>query len=191
MAKKPAAEALTVQQVPISSIQPADYNPRNIASEAMKGLVASMKRFGMPQPLVINKRTGVLVSGHQRLKAAQELDWKTVPVIYVDVSEPEERALNVTLNSGKVSGFFTEDLQAMLDELRLDLPDDFFDLRLEELVIPDSWGSGTEGVDKTEENLDGIKHTIKVKCPEAIKDEVLIILKRAFLETSLEGVEVV
>lgn len=182
---------LSVKNVEISSINPSAYNPRDITPEAFEGLKASLKKFGMVDPLVVNTRTGNLVGGHQRLKAAQALEWKSVPVVEVDLSETEEKALNVTLNNPRIAGHFTSELQALLTEIKTDFTDiEFDELKLDELVIPDSWDD-TEEVDDQEENLDGIKATIKVKCPQDIKDEVLILIKRAILETSLEGVEVV
>ncbi len=141
---------------------------------------------------MVNKRNNVLVGGHQRLKAATHLGWKTVPVVYVDLTDAEEKALNVTLNNTRITGYFTDGLQPLLDEIQAELGDvAFSDLKLEELRIPDDWESGSEDVDAVDENLDGIKATIKVKCPQEIKDDVLVILKRAFIETSLEGVEIV
>lgn len=129
--------AYEIKNIPIREIKPANYNPRDINPSALKGLIESIRKFGMPQPLVINKKTNVLVSGHQRLKAAQALNFDTVPVVYVDLSVPEEKALNVTLNNQKISGHFTHELGALLDEIRLDLGDDFFrDIKLDEIEVP-------------------------------------------------------
>ena len=180
-----------VTHVEIGTINPAPYNPRAISDDAFEGLKSSLKKFGMPEPLVVNTRGMVLVGGHQRLRAAEALGWTHVPVVLVDLSPTEEKALNVTLNNPRITGFFTDGLQDLLAELQGDLGTDFDDLKLDELVIPDSWNTGADEVDATDENLDGIKATIKVKCPQEIKDDVLVILKRAFIETSLEGVEIV
>lgn len=123
--------------VPIKEIKPANYNPRDINPEALKGLIESIKKFGMPQPLIINKKTNVLISGHQRLRAAQSLAFQTVPVVYVELSIPEEKALNVTLNNQKISGHFTHALGELLDEIRIELGDDFFrDIKLDEIEVP-------------------------------------------------------
>ncbi len=126
-----------IRNVRIKEIKPANYNPRDINPEALKGLIESIKKFGMPQPLIINKKTNVLVSGHQRLRAAQALAFQTVPVVYVELSIPEEKALNVTLNNQKIAGHFTDQLTALLDEIRVELGDDFFrDVKLDEIIIP-------------------------------------------------------
>lgn len=184
--------ALQIKQIPIEEINPATYNPRAISEESLQGLKASLTRFGMVDPLVVNTKTGNLVGGHQRFRAACELGWKKVAVVHVNISLVEEKALNVTLNNQRISGFFTDGLQDLLKEIKVDFdPGEFADLKLDDLVLGDVWDDGKEEVDDTEENLDGIVHTFKVKCPQEIKDEVLITLKRAILETSLEGVEIV
>jgi hypothetical protein len=116
------------------NINPANYNPRSITREAMKGLKASISKFGLVEPLIINARTATLVSGHQRLAACKELGIESVPVIEVDLSLAEEMALNVTLNNQKISGSFTDGLQAILEEIKLELPE-FESLNLEALEL--------------------------------------------------------
>ncbi len=182
---------LKIKNVPVSELNPAAYNPRDIDAESFVGLQESLKKFGMPQPIVVNKRTGLIVSGHQRAKAAQVLGWETVPVVEVDLSPTEEKALNVTLNNARITGHFTDGLAGILSELKVDLGlEDFGALRLDALELPDAWGTGQDEIDDIDENLDGIEATFKVRCPQEIKDEVLILLKRAVLESSLEGVEI-
>jgi hypothetical protein len=114
---------MKIEQIPLSEINPAKYNPRTISESAFAGLKESLKKFGMPQPLVVNKRNNVLVGGHQRLKAADALGWQAVPVVYVDLSLSEEKALNVTLNNQAISGTFTDGLQELLQEIKLELPE--------------------------------------------------------------------
>ena len=175
----------------ISDVQPADYNPRNITSESLAGLKQSLTEFGFVEPLVVNTRTGNLVGGHQRLKAATELGMQVVPVVEIDLPEEKEKALNITLNNTKISGYFTDGLQDILSDLSETLGEEFLaSLKLNELEISNEWSSGLDQVDSTEETLDGILEVIKVRCPQEIKDEVLMLLKRAILESSLEGVEV-
>jgi DNA modification methylase len=70
--------------------------------------VQSIERFGFVDPVIVNDRTGILVGGHQRLKAAKKLGLKDVPVVAVNLDEAEEKALNVALN--KISGEWDLDL---------------------------------------------------------------------------------
>lgn len=127
-----------MELVSITKIKPAKYNPRRIDDDAFAGLCESLKKFGMPQPLVVNSRSGVLVSGHQRLKAAESLGWAEVPVVYVDLSDAEEKALNVTLNNRHIGGDYTEGVADVLAEIREALGDDFMEsLRLDEIEVPE------------------------------------------------------
>ena len=126
---------MEIKHVDINSIQPSQYNPRAITQKALNGLKKSIKQFGMPQPLVVNKKTGNLVSGHQRLEAAKQLGHTEVPIIYVELSISKEKALNVVLNNKSTQGDFTDELQGMLNEIELDLGKETFEeLNLGDLV---------------------------------------------------------
>ena len=120
-----------------TEIKPARYNPRRIDDASFEGLCNSLRKFGMPQPLVVNKRSGILVAGHQRLRAAEAIGWTEVPVVYVDLSDAEEKALNVTLNNRHIAGDYTEGLGDILAELRTALGESYLqELRLDKIEIP-------------------------------------------------------
>jgi len=131
---------MKIEMVDVTKIKPAKYNPRAISDNAFEGLKESLKKFGFVDPLVVNTRTGNLIGGHQRLKAAESLGIKKVPVVNVDLSLTEEKALNITLNNTAISGHYTDALQELLSEIKLDLPE-FGELRLDALEI------NTDGVD--------------------------------------------
>lgn len=120
---------LEIIQMPIEDIQPAEYNPRKITLKARKGLQRSIEKFGMVQPLVWNKRTQTLIAGHQRLVAMRDAGQATAPVVIVDISEKEEKALNISLNNPHIEGSFIDSLQDILMEIS-DLPE------YEELELP-------------------------------------------------------
>jgi ParB-like chromosome segregation protein Spo0J len=88
-------------------IHMADYNPRRITPEAKKKLKAEIKRNGLVQPIIVNKRTMAVVSGHQRLAIADELIKKhdyEITCALIDVDEKQEVALNVALNNQFLMG---------------------------------------------------------------------------------------
>lgn len=61
---------MEVKIMKIADIIPAEYNPRVKLTETdfeYKALKSSIDEFGLVVPLIVNKRTGNLVSGHQRL----------------------------------------------------------------------------------------------------------------------------
>ena len=122
------------EEVELSSLQAAPYNPRVIKGEAFDGLRASISRFGVVQPIVVNERTGLIVGGHQRAKAIREEQGEgaRVMVAYVDLSEEEEKALNIALNSNEISGDFTPLALDIIDEL--ESFDAFDDLLFDELA---------------------------------------------------------
>lgn len=127
-----------INKVGIKKIKPAKYNPRRIDEASFEGLCHSIRKFGMPQPLVVNKQTGNLVAGHQRLKAAEAIGWTEVPVVYVDLTLDQEKALNVTLNNKAISGEYTEDVGDVLRQVEEALGPDFMaELRLDQIVIPE------------------------------------------------------
>ncbi len=115
----------TVQR---SQIKGAEYNPRIISEDAKKRLRKMIAKHGLVQPLVWNKRTGNLVSGHQRLAALDTLERSQdydLQVAVIDVSEREERVLNVQLNNPSMQGEWDLDkLSALTEEAQI-APEEF------------------------------------------------------------------
>jgi hypothetical protein len=77
---------------------------------------------------VWNRRTGNLVSGHQRLSILDKLEKSKnyeLDVSVIDVDEDEEKRLNVQLNNASMQGSYDYEL---LGELALDLGDSLEDL---------------------------------------------------------------
>ena len=117
----------------MSGLRAAPYNPRRISDRALSGLRASIERFGLVEPVVWNERTGHVVGGHQRIRVLTERGDRETPVVVVDLPEAEEKALNVALNHPGISGEFTDDLAAVLADVRDALPELYDDLLLGEL----------------------------------------------------------
>lgn len=89
----------------IGDIKPAKYNPRKNLKPGdaeFEKLKASIERWDLVEPLVVNKQGNVLVGGHQRLKVCKTLGMKEVQVVLVDLNPTRERLLNLSLN--KVCG---------------------------------------------------------------------------------------
>jgi len=121
--------------LPISELVPSPINPRTISNKAMKGLKASLKRYGVVQEIVVNRRNKHVVGGHQRIAALIDLGETSAPVTLVDIDETEEQALNATLNNPHIAGSFTGELQVILDQLKTSLPKNAMeDLQLDQLL---------------------------------------------------------
>jgi hypothetical protein len=118
----------------LTALTPAPFNPCTITEEAARGLRASIRRFGLVQPIVWNRTSGHVVGGHQRIDALKALGKAEAQVVIVDLPEPEEKALNVTLNNPAIAGEFTDGLQAILAEISASSPLEFEELRLDALL---------------------------------------------------------
>lgn len=104
--------------VKIDELKPADYNPRKWSDKAVADLKESIKRFGLVDPVICNsseERKNVVIGGHFRLKIAKDLEYKEVPVVYVNIPDiKKEKELNLRLN--KNTGEFDFKLLADFDE---------------------------------------------------------------------------
>ena len=104
----------------IDELVPADYNPRKDLQEAEKeyqDIKRGIQAYGLVIPLIMNKRTGNLVNGHQRLKVLKALGWTEVDVSVVDMDEKKEKALNLALS--RIDGDFdNKALTNVMSEIR-------------------------------------------------------------------------
>src|SRR5262245_18761408 len=115
-------QKFTVERWHRSEIQGAPYNPRVIDSYARKKLEANLKKVGLLDTLVVNRRTRNLVSGHQRLACLDALEGSGdyhLDVAVVDLTEKQEREQNIFFNNPAAQG--TWDVQALGELLSKDL----------------------------------------------------------------------
>ena len=115
-----------------SNIQNAPYNPRVIDKDAKKRLKQGLRKHGLVQPIVWNKRTGNVVGGHQRLMQLDELERRKdydLTVSVIDVDEREEAEINIQLNNPSMQGDWDFDKLAFVAE--------DFDLSFEEMGFSD------------------------------------------------------
>ena len=61
-------------------------------------LAGVLNEVGWVQRVIVNQRTGHLVDGHLRVALALRQDAPTVPVLYVDLDEAEERLILASLD---------------------------------------------------------------------------------------------
>ena len=105
----------------VSELRPAPYNPRlelTPGDPHYRKLKRSIERFGLVEPLLWNKRTGLLVGGHQRLRVLQDLKIEKVAVSVVDLPPEQEKALNIVLNNREAqSDWDLPQLTSILEEL--------------------------------------------------------------------------
>ena len=95
----------------ISELKFAEYNPRTISKKQFKDLKASLSKFGLIDPIIINSskdRHNIIIGGHQRSRAWLDLGNDTIPCVILDLPINDEMELNLRLN--KNGGKFDDDL---------------------------------------------------------------------------------
>jgi len=150
-----------IMKFPISSLSPWDDNPREITDEALKGLRDSLEKFGYVDLIVVNKRNMQVISGHQRLRVLKADGAEDVTCLAVDMDDMAQKALAVTLNNQQITGYFTQALVPILEDLRQRMPTDYLNLRLAEL---------REGLEQFE--LEKTGKTLPDDIPKAPKEAV-------------------
>ena len=89
----------------INTIKPYDRNPRIISEDAISKVKESLENFGWQQPIVVDK-DNVIIVGHTRYRAAQELHLDKVPVVTADLSQEKVKAYRIADNKvGEISSW--------------------------------------------------------------------------------------
>lgn len=107
---------LVRERRPLTSIHPADYNPRKELKPGdpeFQNIQRSLKEFGYVDPIIINK-DGTIIGGHQRASALKSLGYTEADCIVVDLGKQDEKALNIALN--KIGGQW--DMSLLRDALQ-------------------------------------------------------------------------
>ncbi|KAB2877274.1 MAG: site-specific DNA-methyltransferase, partial [Pseudorhodoplanes sp.] len=89
---------LVVESVPLSRIVKNKNNAREHKPKQIEKLAQSIRKFGFLAPVVVDQED-LLLCGHARVDAAQQVGMTTVPVIRVDhLSEVQKRAFMIADN---------------------------------------------------------------------------------------------
>jgi hypothetical protein len=118
-----------LEYMDLEALQPHPDNPK---AHDIPGIGKSMGKFGVVDPIVVDERTGLLISGHGRVESFRGLrdagdtppegvtvaadgTW-TVPVVrgWASKDDDEARAALVGLNQGTIAGGWVPDKLAML-----------------------------------------------------------------------------
>lgn len=161
---------MEIRRVPVSRLNPAAYNPRRDlrpGDSAYRKLSRSLDRFGCVEPVVWNERTGNVVGGHQRLKVLIAAGETELDVSVVNLSETDEKALNIALN--KIEGEWDP---AALNEL------------LEELSAASGIDETLTGFDRGE--LDSLLADLEARTPEPAEVEPYV---DSFFESGVQTKE--
>ena len=120
-----------------SKINFADYNPRVLTAATRKKLKENLTKNVLMGGIVWNKRTGNLVSGHQRMSIIDQIykakDYQ-IEVVVVDIDLKDEKKQNIFFNNYTAQGEYDlEKLNEMMKDL--DYSEDTGFLKQEQLTI--------------------------------------------------------
>lgn len=103
---------IEIVYVPIDDLQFADYNPRTATAEQSEQLEKNIREFGFVDPILVNSfpdRKNIIIGGHFRVRIAQKIGLKEIPVVYVNIPTlKKEKELNIRLNKNTGSWDFTK-----------------------------------------------------------------------------------
>ena len=105
-----------------SELKPFQKNPYNHPEKQLTMLKKSMREFGFTSPVLISQ-DNMVIAGHARLKAAQEIGLSEVPTIFIDL--PYEKAVAYVIADNQLAKLAEEDrdLLGELLEGALGIPD--------------------------------------------------------------------
>ena len=134
---------MDLETIPITSIIPAEYNPRKISDIEYEKLANSINEFGFVDPIIINLNNNHIIGGHQRytvlldqyiqngeneelnLIRLGDIGWIFPETELTIHDEDYEKALNIALN--QISGEWDLD---KLEEIFTELTINGFDTEL-------------------------------------------------------------
>lgn len=175
----------------IADMDRAAYNPRVDllpGDDEYEKLKKNIDRFGLVVPIIWNRRTNRVVSGHQRLTVLENEGVEETDVSVVDLDDVQEKQLNATMN--KTKGEWDDvKLKELLDSLEASAPDTGFDPweiealdnRIDELVDNDFLEEELQKLEETfnlslrfdTDDKEAIKDYIKDNGKEGLVDIIL------------------
>ena len=104
---------MEIKQININELVSPEWNPRQGTEKEYADLKASITKFGLVDPVIVNKRNNHIVGGNFRTRVARDMGFTEMPCVYVDLDEEAEKELNIRLNANH--GSFDKDLLASFD----------------------------------------------------------------------------
>ena len=107
----------------INDLTPYEKNAKIHTPEQIEQIIASIKQFGMNDPIGVWGDKNIIVEGHGRLMALKEMGHKEVDCIRLDhLSDDERKAYTLAHNKLTLNTDFDFDtLQSELDAIELDM----------------------------------------------------------------------
>lgn len=151
--KNPAGATRSIEHLPLDELK---ADPKNPKAHRLDVLSESVGRFGFVEPVVVDARTGYLVSGHGRAKTLREMrdggesppegivvaddgEW-LVPAAtgWASRTDSEAAAVLIALNrTTEVGGWVDDELLGLLDSLSQEDEDGLLGLGYDDSAIDD------------------------------------------------------
>ncbi len=114
--------------VQVDELRPNPRNPNTHPQRQVELLAKNIRHFGWRHPITVSKRSGLIVSGHGRLMAAQQLGIKIVPVDFQDFADDDDE-LAVLVADNRLAELASVDLNG-LERIAQDWRSENFDTLL-------------------------------------------------------------
>ena len=115
---------LDISWEPLGSLKPYDDNAKKHTHENIEAIAKSIDELGFRNPILAwhdEEGNAVIVAGHGRAEAAKRLQMETVPVVFVDDLNDEQRRMltladnQTTLMTGWDMESLDKELEALAD----------------------------------------------------------------------------
>lgn len=111
-----------VARIPIDSIRPNPYQPRRVFSqEALEELCASIKQYGLLQPISVRKSgndTFELIAGERRLRASKMAGMKFIDAIIFSTYEQDSAVIAMMENLQRENLHYMEEAEGYQNLIR-------------------------------------------------------------------------
>ena len=116
-------EHLKIEYLPIDSLKPYEGNAKEHPQEQIDQIIASIKLCGMNDPIGIWGDDNLIVEGHGRLLALQQMGETEAPTIRLDhMTDEQRRAYTLVHNKTTMnSSFNLEILNSELESIDIDM----------------------------------------------------------------------
>ena len=152
-----AKRKLSIEYIPITQLKPYNNNAKIHTQEQIDQIKASIQEFGMNDPIALWK-DNIIIEGHGRLLACQELGMDEVPVIRLDdLTDDERKAYTLVHNKLTMNTDFDIDLlNYELEHIEIDMSSFGFDIETlnedNEIEIDDEFDDGYYGDERERTN---------------------------------------
>lgn len=178
------------KSVKVKDIKPYDNNPRVIDEKSLEAVRFSIENYGYVQPIIVDPDM-VIIAGHTRHQALQELGIDTTDVYIADLPEAKARALRLADNrTGELSSWDKSSLTMELRELEDAILQAYFpDMDLELGQLKTAMRTVSEDqLEAAEDEVLTLPHrqvqpTIEIQCPSCMG---MFEVKAATLDVSPE-----